>query len=384
MYTVPMTSELVHAVSRMFMSPPPPPSLPAPTSTTATTAATTTATTAATGANAASTATAAGAATGAADTGAASTADAAENTVDNTVVGSKSVASYLPHSVKLPQKLAKRGAPVPITVQLGPHFDAAAVLRQTILNPSQVAALEHALSHRVALIEGPPGTGKTFIGALLAQIIVANTKEQIVIVCLKNHALDQILEQLLDAGVTDLVRIDRHYECGACLKDVLVSYFVVSPHKLHSVRDRQYKLSLHTPTASIAVERSSESVRLIPYNLHMLERRSQHDSTFAREYADTRAQHIESAQAIARLTARVTGNSTANTTNTATATAAIATGVTGATAAATSSGSGSELSWQELYENYDDRYTLGESQLILDPADRLDALTVPADLSGQF
>jgi cobalamin biosynthesis Mg chelatase CobN len=130
MYTVPMTSELVHGVSRMLMSPPPPPSLPAPTSSTATTAATTTAGTAATGANAASTATAAAAATGAA-----STADVKE---DNTVVGSESVASYLPHSVKLPQKLAKRGAPVPITVQLGPNFDAAAVLRQTILNPSQV------------------------------------------------------------------------------------------------------------------------------------------------------------------------------------------------------------------------------------------------------
>jgi hypothetical protein len=130
----------------------------------------------------------------------------------------------------------------------------------------------------------------------------------------------------------------------------------------------------------------SESVRLSPYNLHMLERRSQYDSTFAKEYADNRAQHIESAQAIARLTARVTGSSTANTTNTttaATATGAAATGATAA-AAATSSGSGSELSWQELYENYDDRYTLGESQLILDPADRLDALTVPADLSGQF
>jgi cobalamin biosynthesis Mg chelatase CobN len=130
MYTVPMTSELVHGVSRMFMSPPPPPALPAPTSSTATTAATTTA---ATAAASTSTATAAAAADDAAST--ASSADVKE---DNTVVGSESVASYLPHSVKLPQKLAKRGAPVPITVQLGPHFDAAAVLRQTILNPSQV------------------------------------------------------------------------------------------------------------------------------------------------------------------------------------------------------------------------------------------------------
>jgi hypothetical protein len=123
----------------------------------------------------------------------------------------------------------------------------------------------------------------------------------------------------------------------------------------------------------------SESVRLSPYNLHMLEWRSQHDSTFAREYADNRAQHTESAQAIARLTARVTGSSTTNTTNT----TSVGTTAKASTAAAATSG-GSELSWQDLYENYDDRYTLGESQLILDLADRLDALTVPADLSDQF
>jgi hypothetical protein len=125
----------------------------------------------------------------------------------------------------------------------------------------------------------------------------------------------------------------------------------------------------------------SESVRLSPHNLRMLERRSQHDRTFAREYADNRAQHTESAQAIARLTARVTGSSTANTTNI-TTNASVGT-TAKATAAATSGGS-VELSWQELYENYDDRYTLGESQLIVEPADRLDALIVPADLSDQF
>ena len=51
------------------------------------------------------------------------------------------------------------------------------------------------------------GTGKTFIGVLLAQIILASTNEIILCVCFTNHALDDFLEGLLDAGIRDIVRI---------------------------------------------------------------------------------------------------------------------------------------------------------------------------------
>jgi hypothetical protein len=110
-------------------------------------------------------------------------------------------------------------------------------------------------------------------------------------------------------------------------------------------------------------------VRLNPYNLDIMERRK--DSAYAEEYGNLRAQHAESASNIAQLTARATG-----TTDTAADTATAA--------AASASSSRGELSWQELYENYGDRYTKGKSHLIRDPADELYALTVPAEYSSQY
>ena len=89
----------------------------------------------------------------------------------------------------------------------------------------------------MALIQGPPGTGKTYVGIQLVKALVANTHGNdkigsdrkpsdadtlfpdmpcnlsgpcigpILIVCYTNHALDQFLEELLAAGLTDLVRV---------------------------------------------------------------------------------------------------------------------------------------------------------------------------------
>jgi hypothetical protein len=51
----------------------------------------------------------------------------------------------------------------------------------------------------LALIQ--PGTGKSFIGALLAKAILTYTGETILVLCYTNHALDQFLEDLLDIGI---------------------------------------------------------------------------------------------------------------------------------------------------------------------------------------
>ena len=45
------------------------------------------------------------------------------------------------------------------------------------------------------------GTGKSFIGALIAKSIYRFTKKVILVVCFTNHALDQFLEDLLDIGI---------------------------------------------------------------------------------------------------------------------------------------------------------------------------------------
>jgi hypothetical protein len=56
-------------------------------------------------------------------------------------------------------------------------------------------------------LPGPPGTGKTFIGVLLAEIFLSSTSHTLLLICFTNHALDDVLESLLDVGVDGIVRL---------------------------------------------------------------------------------------------------------------------------------------------------------------------------------
>jgi hypothetical protein len=47
------------------------------------------------------------------------------------------------------------------------------------------------------------GTGKSFIGALLAKFLHDQANSRILVVCYTNHALDQFLEDLLDIGIPE-------------------------------------------------------------------------------------------------------------------------------------------------------------------------------------
>jgi len=79
----------------------------------------------------------------------------------------------------------------------------------TILDPSQSKAVQHALTNSLAIIQGPPGCGKTFIGRHIIKIIHKHLERgsgPIVCVCYTNHALDQLLEGLL-GDIPNLVRI---------------------------------------------------------------------------------------------------------------------------------------------------------------------------------
>ena len=83
--------------------------------------------------------------------------------------------------------------------------------------------MQAALTQELTLIQGPPGTGKTFVGVQIMRILLANTRplrspsppkdnqlvalQPILVVCLTNHALDQFLEALMDAGVAGIVRV---------------------------------------------------------------------------------------------------------------------------------------------------------------------------------
>ena len=45
------------------------------------------------------------------------------------------------------------------------------------------------------------GTGKSFIGALVAKVLHDSTSQKILVICFTNHALDQFLEDLMDIGI---------------------------------------------------------------------------------------------------------------------------------------------------------------------------------------
>ncbi|KAH0562483.1 hypothetical protein GP486_002829 [Trichoglossum hirsutum] len=99
------------------------------------------------------------------------------------------------------------------------------------LDKSQMESLLAGLTQTLSLIQGPPGTfciplvspssyqlivigtGKSFIGALLAKVMHDHTKKEILVICYTNHALDQFLLDLLDIGIPaeSMVRLGAKY-----------------------------------------------------------------------------------------------------------------------------------------------------------------------------
>ncbi|TEA12152.1 NFX1-type zinc finger-containing protein 1 [Colletotrichum sidae] len=93
----------------------------------------------------------------------------------------------------------------------GGVMDPAAIQRHTTLDLTQSEAILASLSRSLALIQGPPGTGKSYTGEALIKVLLANKEKAklgpIMCVCYTNHALDQLLEHLVDGGVQNIVRI---------------------------------------------------------------------------------------------------------------------------------------------------------------------------------
>ncbi|TEA18713.1 NFX1-type zinc finger-containing protein 1 [Colletotrichum sidae] len=86
--------------------------------------------------------------------------------------------------------------------------------RQTFeLDESQIRAVLHALKSPVALIQGPPGTGKSFVGALVAKILLSDPDKRVLVLSYTNHALDQFLEDLTKIGILSdsMVRLGSKY-----------------------------------------------------------------------------------------------------------------------------------------------------------------------------
>lgn len=83
--------------------------------------------------------------------------------------------------------------------------------RHSSLDFTQSEAILNSLGRSFALIQGPPGTGKSYTGEALIKVLLANKSKAklgpIICVCYTNHALDQLLELLIDGKVRNIIRI---------------------------------------------------------------------------------------------------------------------------------------------------------------------------------
>ncbi|PHH72066.1 hypothetical protein CDD82_6186 [Ophiocordyceps australis] len=90
-------------------------------------------------------------------------------------------------------------------------LDAKQLATRSTLDSTQAAALINTLSRELSLIQGPPGTGKSYTGEKIIKVLLANKERAkigpILCVCYTNHALDQLLEHLLDDGTEHIIRI---------------------------------------------------------------------------------------------------------------------------------------------------------------------------------
>ncbi|KAF9966742.1 hypothetical protein BGZ70_001435 [Mortierella alpina] len=111
--------------------------------------------------------------------------------------------------------------------------------RYSDLDDTQAQALVDTLCREVALIRGPPGTGKTKIGVDLMRVLLHNRKAMgcgpIVCICYTNHALDQFLEHMLDEGITSIARIGSRSKA-----ERLDSYNLESMMKMNENRNKGF------------------------------------------------------------------------------------------------------------------------------------------------
>ena len=80
----------------------------------------------------------------------------------------------------------------------------------TIFDESQDEAIAETLKYKIGIVQGPPGTGKTFIGIKLTEILLSlSTKPSgpILVLTYKNHALDEFVKALFEAGCENIVRV---------------------------------------------------------------------------------------------------------------------------------------------------------------------------------
>ncbi len=114
----------------------------------------------------------------------------------------------------------------PMRIAVNDNSKHTAFKDNSLLDPAQADALLNSLNRSLALIQGPPGTGKSFTGVALIKTLLAVQSlaklGPIICVCYTNHALDQLLEDLIRNDVDQIVRIGSQsksemlQDCNLC------------------------------------------------------------------------------------------------------------------------------------------------------------------------
>ena len=105
--------------------------------------------------------------------------------------------------------VSTQGDPLPMGLE--PCEDDA-LERSSQFNPSQQRAIDAALSHRLTLIHGPPGTGKTHVACEIVRQVCLRSKEKggrqspVLVAAETNMAVDNLARKLLNLGLR-VVRI---------------------------------------------------------------------------------------------------------------------------------------------------------------------------------
>lgn len=194
--------------------------------------------------------------------------------------------------------LAKDGKPFQIKTRQPPSAEE--VAEKTGLDLTQSQSLINTLGREVSLIQGPPGTGKSYTGEKLIQGLLGNkTKAQlgpIICVCYTNHALDQLLEHLLDAGIDGVIRMgsrsksERLQDLNLRIISKDMELTKAEKHEYHIYRteqkDRQEEINVLLNRL-----KNFDSLASIRQNLHS-NHRNHHDQLFGKGEDDKAWQEV--------------------------------------------------------------------------------------------
>ncbi|KAI0405939.1 P-loop containing nucleoside triphosphate hydrolase protein [Xylaria palmicola] len=133
---------------------------------------------------------------------------AAQYVRDNPEMNLGSLVHHMPDSSPLPQDAIAQHL-TEVKESLGNYrvIDGVdnRISRYTNLDNSQLSAIHRILTKELSIIQGPPGTGKTFTSVQALRIMLDSQQKcgdnVIIIAAQTNHAVDQLLIQLIDLGL---------------------------------------------------------------------------------------------------------------------------------------------------------------------------------------